>query len=127
MEHKYRVWDKLRKEYLSAGTVSIEIHRGKNPCVKIILDNAMEVKDNRFIFEKCLNIKDKNDQELYKGDIFKHNKTLYFIEWSDTILGFCFIDITDKRNYRFGDWFTRVAKYIEKLGNINNNPELMEE
>lgn len=31
MEIKYRVWDKDRKEYLSAGNVFIGIHPGKMP------------------------------------------------------------------------------------------------
>jgi hypothetical protein len=66
---KYRAWDSLRGEYLSAGTVSIEIHKGKNPVIKKILDNSLEAEKGRFILEQYTGMEDSQGTDIYEGDV----------------------------------------------------------
>jgi len=74
---------------------------------------------------------DKNNKDLYEGDIIKHNGTLFRVKWSVTQLGFVCVDWKHKThggwfNWRSGEWMVRVRKYIELVGNIHANPELLE-
>ena len=70
METKYRVWDKDRKEYLSAGNVFIGIHPGEMPEQSdIYLDLIDETKNkykNRFVVEAFTGMKDIHGTEIYE-------------------------------------------------------------
>lgn len=131
-ELKYRVWDTLRKEYLSAGTVSIEIHRGKNPVIKIILDNKWVITNNRFILEQYIGLKDKNGKEIYENDICKWistegNAHTWPIVWDDEKLCWChnnmpFSDLFDSGYYQPSrEW----PSGLEIIGNTHENQVLL--
>ena len=68
-------------------------------------------------------LKDKNNKEIYEGDIFHigSKKILYVVEWIDCGL--------KGKQIRNGSWIGLDfwKKDIEILGNIYENPELMEE
>lgn len=48
MEIKYRVWDKDRKEYLSAGNVFIGIHPGERPKQSEIYLDLIDKTENKY-------------------------------------------------------------------------------
>ena len=80
---------------------------------------------------RFIGVTEKNNKELYEGDIIKHNGTLFRVKWSVTQLGFVCVDWKHKThggwfNWRSGEWMVRVRKYIELVGNIHANPELLE-
>ncbi len=69
---KFRIWDSERKEFLSAGTISIVIHRGKTPKINILLDGEWDItEDSRFIIMQYTGINDKNNKKIYANDILK--------------------------------------------------------
>ena len=74
---------------------------------------------------------DKNGDELYECDIIEHNNTLYVIEYSENNVGFICIDRKHKTrsgfpNWRDGSWLYNVHKYVKRIGNIYDKPELRE-
>lgn len=69
-------------------------------------------------------LKDKNGVEIYKGDIIKHSDK-YYIAKFDLIFGLRFID---SRGYYVIpiEPINRSQTSIEIIGNIHENPELLE-
>ena len=74
---------------------------------------------------------DKNGKRVFEGDIIKHNNTHFVVEFSSNHLGFICIDRKHKTrggfaNWRDGNWMKNVSSYIQIIGNIHDNPELLE-
>ena len=73
---RFRVWDTLRREFLSAGQVIIAINAGRNPTNDLYLDildkpNKYDVV-NRFIFMMATGFLDRNGREMWEGDVLRH-------------------------------------------------------
>lgn len=73
---------------------------------------------------------DKNGNKIFEGDIIKHNNTHFVVEFSANHLGFICIDRKHKTrggfaNWRDGNWMKNVSSYIQIIGNIHDNPELL--
>jgi hypothetical protein len=128
---KFRVWDKEKKEYFSIKNgmalmigprgfnIGFNTHQGVYP----IPDTGQEnLGENRFILEQFTGLKDKNDKEIYEGDIIKHefgNPTTSVVDW-----------ISQKDGWDYTGWMIEhyMSQYgeIEVIGNIHENPELCE-
>lgn len=73
-EMKFRAWDKLREEFLSAGQVLIAVESGRNPSsspqyLDILTDADMY--RGRFIIMPYIGKKDYRGREIYVGDIVR--------------------------------------------------------
>jgi len=111
-EIKFRAWDKENKEM-----VEVEL-LGKR--VLLVKDGEWENIEN-FEVMQYTGLKDKNGKEIYEGDIvncFRHEG----FEFVTTRLGSNGIE-TQLGFYPF----IEVYGYAEVIGNIYENPELLEE
>lgn len=106
-------------------------------------------EDNPFIVEQYTGLKDKNDKEIYEGDICrliysergdgrkrwkKVNEDIELVEFGDGYFKFSDTDeygIGSELSFSdYGEWATAGGQYkyeAEVIGNIHENPELLED
>ena len=120
-EIKFRVWDKITQSY-SGGDLWSLFQSGK-----LYYGNALWKEG---IVELFTGLYDKNGKEIYEGDIIsvvhpfknrKHIGEVIFEEYEFNIKGFGF------SHYDYpGEAFSEGTQYMEVIGNIHDNPELLE-
>ena len=122
---KFRAWDKEEKEMLYGnettdtydweGIISTELAMINSLCKKTEL-------------MQYTGLKDKNDKEIYEGDIVKNRHGAnWIIKWSDRKNGWGLF-YTHNATMLLGA-FTETAEKnhkVEVIGNIHENPELLE-
>lgn len=124
-EIKYRVWDNENKSYndpysyayyalTQDGGLDFYCHG----------DHMDEADPDVYLVELSTGVKDKNGEEIYEGDIVDDGYSrICKIRWSEHFTAFEAVNEND--GYMSNIWF--VAKYGEVIGNIHENPELLEE
>ena len=73
-------------------------------------------------------LKDKNGKRVFEGDICQHEKTgrTISVSWHGTMAGYVWSKrIEDSHLFDFGELFRVHDKYAV-IGNIHDNPELLE-
>ena len=115
-ELKFRAWGKYINEYLSQDGVEPYHYTFKD-----IADGCIYDAD-KFVIEQYTGLHDKNGKEIYDGDIADDGYHICKIRWSEHFTAFEAVNEND--NYVSNIWF--VAKYGEVIGNIHENPELLE-
>jgi len=116
---KFRAFDKKRNEY-----VYFDFELLNSESKTFYLE---QIKGNDI--EEATGKKIKNI-DTYEGDIFRTGNTkkeykYYIIQWSDYHSAYIAKDINNKKN----DMYVRFLVYeknIINIGNINQNPELLE-
>lgn len=90
-----------------------------------------EPEEGLVILEQYTGLKDKNGKEIYEGDIVKCysqdtypvGRVMYSEEWcAYEIVSY---DPEDCRVYNLESFSPTVNKYLEVIGNIHENPELL--
>ncbi len=143
-EIKFRAWDK-ELEYMFYGIKETydwlsypNNARDKEIQMYEKLNEAFNAKcfdsflnNERFVVMQYTGLKDKNDKEIYEGDIVRYKSQLMNKEiWN------CVIEIegatfklrtSEKASYD-GSFLNKLAenKNIEVMGNVYENPELLE-
>lgn len=112
---KFRAWDNRYKEYIE--NVLVDWHG------KVYFDDGVATQDDLDIsVEQFTGLKDVNGKEIYIGDIVKYRnldeKYQYLkIRWLQQDC------MADAGGYRIDI----VARRCEVIGNVHENPELLEE
>ena len=104
-EIKFRCWNNCLREYIPK---------------KELMENFAEyLEEDHLYIEQYTGLKDKNDKEIYEGDILRRSEEGGFdivggVEWSEKAARFWV-----KRYY-----YPNGNKW-EMIGNIHENPELL--
>ena len=119
-EIKFRAWNKQKKEMMKVSSISLE---NKEIAVKDFgTYHFFRIKDIELM--QYIGLKDKNDKEVYEGDIVVLNN----IE-NDNM---CIVRYEHSR-YRLEGWSLREDlsnvedRFLEVVGNIYENKNLLEE
>lgn len=128
---KFRVWDSERKQMynLSENRFSFGLFEGHRA---ISWEDVFAEQHEELIPLQYTGLKDKNGREIYEGDVLHHHwnsghdhmlETTSFVKWQN---GAFLVD--DKKR---ADWLLSMhtlAEWasVEVIGNIYENPELLE-
>lgn len=118
-EIKFRAWDKLNKEMFNVESINFQERRVYRDTVSYREFNDIELM-------QYTGLKDKNNKEIYEGDILfeSFGERYYRVIFENGSFRAEFKG--DFEEYSF-DLIDVVAQSYEVVGNIYENPELMEE
>lgn len=120
---RFRAWNKIKQSY------DYDIQE----CKKIPLSNSNKEKcfacfqsylDNQDVLkiEQCTGLKDKNGKLIYEGDIVRADSRVYNVEALTLVIRF------HNGAFMAGDRFIdNNSIFMNIIGNIHENPELLEE
>ena len=82
---------------------------------------------NGLVFMQCTGLKDKNGKLIYEGDRCRNSKSgeVFNVVWHNPLASFCWQKHEHSHIYSYGELF-RAFDYYEVIGNIYENPELLE-
>jgi uncharacterized phage protein (TIGR01671 family) len=117
-EIKFRVWSK---------------QHGMSPACSIFDIQIMDAEGltdmSQVVLMQYTGLHDKNDKEIYEGDIVRNIKTgkLYTINWHGSYASYVYNDkaFHHKSTSDWGELYLCYMKF-EVIGNIYDNPELLE-
>lgn len=133
---KFRAWDKARKQMILDENILKICFLGKSHTPNMIVYSDKNISgygeiDKRYChnFELMMytDIKDKNEKEIYEGDIIVHNNHKFEVVWDSTR----FIGLDNDRSGKgyccyVDSCYKDGSSSIEVIGNIYESPELLE-
>ena len=81
---------------------------------------------SKYIVEQCTGLKDKNGKLIYEGDILRRKDSAgRVVEWDDNELTFLFTTLDGEASMPLARYNIQKLE-LEIVGNIHENPELLE-
>ena len=120
---KFRVWDKENFNYL-------EFEGFKKGEIEFNFDidtNSIwiEFNHNKYILEQCTDLKDKNGTLIYMGDVVKDDATNSIYKVGEKKCAI-YLENDEYIGYFHELSMAFAEKRLEVIGNIYENPELLE-
>ena len=134
MNDRFRVWDKSEECYVDPddcelffiepnGEITIGVYYGD-------IEETRFCKQENLCVEQCTGLKDKNGRLIYEGDIVLlddkdsfENPIKTVVRWAEENASF---GLFRSHNLYYGFSYYE-SKNFEVIGNIHENPELLEE
>ena len=131
---KFRAWDKRWKRWIDPedveiyGSGTIYAERRAEPDGDVI--EMVEASELEVVLYTCL--KDKNDREIYEGDIVKIHESgwhdipeglLLRVHWCTSGFGWCGVDEDPSGHHICSGWTS--GSDMEVVGNIYENPDML--
>ena len=116
-EIKFRAWDKLNKEMFNVESINFQERRVYKDVVSYRNFNDIELM-------QYTGLKDKNNKEIYEGDIVIYHSKMHKIIFNAEEARFVLRDDEFELEISFTN---NNNKRMEIVGNIYENPELLGE
>lgn len=125
-EIKFRAWDKKRNKMFD----SYSVNNNGEFCVDTDYTNTCECKGGENLIQlQFTGLKDKNEKDIYEGDIIQAETYTGFYKGIIVFGNGCFsLKITETKDVGYDVGQTPLLDAFEKLeiiGNIYENPELV--
>ncbi len=121
-ELKFRVWDKDAAKYVDGvGELYVDILEVGTRVFRI-----EQMCPGRYAIEQYTGLKDKNGKEICEGDIMRYDAIDYQVLWAGYYAGFETKRLNSPWN-NAGLTLHFLASVGRVIGNIHENPELLEE
>ena len=126
---KFRMWNKITSKMHSVDGLYFDSEEVQ---YKDEVDVLRFIKFGNTILMQSTGLKDKNGEEIFEGDIIRYDIDVVDIKKHPT---FGFYTVFDGREGFFGDGMSindfeedakEFSKTVEIIGNIYENPELLE-
>ena len=130
-EIKFRAWDYNNECIIPWEKINLEKDEGENTFSVVVFDEDVGDHFDDFPYMQYTGLKDKNDVEIYEGDILDGvRKESVVVSYSRGAFGFTFL----ARNSFHTDEKVPVFRFLGEvdinslkiIGNIYENPELLE-
>lgn len=118
---KFRAWDKVFKEMVQVNALVLD-----EQVVKVTYKNGNVAKEDMKEYElmQSTGLKDKNGKEIFEGDVLtSQNYPVNGVVEFRTDLG---LWVHYLKGYSYFEYLGNVAGIKEIIGNIYENPELLE-
>lgn len=124
---KYRAWHTKSGRFAKDGELFLIIDSKNYNLYSVDFDNFRLENDN-YILMQSTGLKDKYGIEMFEGDIVKHhNDILSTVFYSTSHCAYLLQDINGNRNKcQFDKLGNYSSLWIEVIGNIYENPKLLE-
>lgn len=124
---KFRAWHKSWKEFGKVGKISFDDEEDVSTVLfkgKFIFENLQK---NEVILMQSTGLCDKEGTEVFEGDIVDYKGRKAVVKWHGSYASFIY-RFVDELQERVSEWHPLfLACYnFEVIGNIYENPELLE-
>ena len=136
MTPRYRVWVKTEKRIVfSDDILSIDYENKEIVTQQVYFVNGLPDDRDIYCYDfdeielmQSTGLKDKNGKEIFEGDILDYKGRKALVRWHGSYASFIyrFVDELQKRKTEWKPLYLAYMK-CEIIGNIYENPELLEE
>ena len=136
-EIKFRAWDIKNKRFVNIVSIVLDQFGALDYVDVVYKGKIYKLYPSEVVLEQDTGLKDKNGKEIFEGDItaqtlvddpFSKKYPNYVVHWDEEFLSWALKDVSgDDGNDTDLHFFIEEWKKCEVIGNIHENPELLDD